>query len=178
MGQCQDQGLQWLQQAPVSWGKQQGWLRPEKSWKGNKNLSSLSKSWNHHMKGRGTCLLFTGVEARREWALGKKQGRTPPPGRSRRKRWGGKHLAGWALTPHQLWTESALYKGWLEASLRFCLQSARMEENLAPYRVPHGRAASEVPGNLLENAEFQAPCQIFWIRSCILMKSPGDLCAQ
>lgn len=53
-----------------------------------------------------------------------------------------------------------------------------MDESPALQRVPHGRAALDVPGNLLENAEFQALSQIFWIQSCILLKSPGDSCAQ
>lgn len=112
MGQCQDQGLQWLQQAPVSWGKQQGWLRPEKSWKGNKNLSSLSKSWNQHMKGGQTCLLFTGVEARREWALGENQGRTPPPGGvAERGGVGNIWLAGRSLPPNSSGQRALSIKG-------------------------------------------------------------------
>ena len=66
-----------------SWGREQGWLRPEKRWKENKNWRSLTKSWTPHLKGRDTCLLFSGVEARREWASGERQGETSPPGRNR-----------------------------------------------------------------------------------------------
>lgn len=44
--------------------------------------------------------------------------------------------------------------------------------------VVHKPEEGHVLGGCVRNADFQAPLQLYWIRMCILTKTPGDLYAQ